>query len=62
MWQNATNSLFVASNPIPVKWLMAEDKQITSATLRAPLTLNDMTDMDTVRKSHHNITEWIKKF
>ncbi len=62
MWKEATESLFVASNPIPVKWLMAHDNQIKCANLRAPLCLDDMCEVDRVKKNHHNIEQWIKKF
>lgn len=61
LWEDASNSLFVASNPIPVKWLMSEVGQIKSPTLRAPLTVNDMNSMDTVKNSHQNITNWYRE-
>jgi 4-hydroxy-tetrahydrodipicolinate synthase len=60
LWVNSTNNLFVASNPIPVKWLMAEVGQIKTGTLRAPLTLDDMCKTDEVLSSHNQITEWFK--
>ena len=58
LWKDATESLFVASNPIPVKWLMSELKQIRSAVLRPPLTLNDMTSKEVVMRAHENIQNW----
>ena len=60
MWKDATESLFVASNPIPVKWLMANLKQISTSILRAPLTQNDMCKEELVLKSHENVTQWYK--
>ena len=40
---------------------MSEVGQIKSPTLRAPLTVNDMNSMDTVKNSHQNITNWYKE-
>lgn len=58
LWAEASNSLFVASNPVPVKCLMAEVGQISTPILRAPLTHEDMVRMDEVLKSHQNILNW----
>lgn len=58
MWEECANSLFVASNPIPAKWLMAKKKDIASSCLRAPLTIDDMCDEETVSKADKKITEW----
>ncbi len=60
-WVDSTNSLFVASNPIPVKWLMTIKGQIPSGALRAPLTLKDMVDKNVVTESHENIINWYKE-
>lgn len=62
LWVSATNNLFVASNPIPVKWLMAQAGQISNGTLRAPLTLDDMCKKDEVLASHNEINNWFKNY
>lgn len=61
LWEDSTNLLFVASNPIPVKWLMAHVGQISTPILRAPLTHEDMTRKEEVVAAHENINNWFKK-
>lgn len=61
MWEDCSNALFVASNPIPVKWLMAKKGDIKGDTLRAPLTIDDMCNTDEVQEADKKITEWFNK-
>ncbi|MCP4913288.1 MAG: 4-hydroxy-tetrahydrodipicolinate synthase [Oligoflexia bacterium] len=61
MWKDATNSLFVASNPIPAKYLMKENGDIATAVLRAPLDIEDMTEENKVKQSHENVIAWFQK-
>jgi len=58
LWAECSNTLFLASNPIPVKALMQYDKQITSTVLRAPLTHKDLEDISELVSSHSKINEW----
>jgi len=58
LWRDCSNSLFMASNPIPVKRLMEIDGQITNATLRAPLTHKEIEDDSQLRLAHSKINEW----
>ncbi len=58
LWNECSNSLFMASNPIPVKRLMKIDGQISSDTLRAPLTHKEIEDDSVLRTSHSKINEW----
>tara|TARA_R110002072_G_scaffold64203_7_gene159889 strand:+ start:51894 stop:52808 length:915 start_codon:yes stop_codon:yes gene_type:complete len=60
MWKEATNSLFVASNPIPAKYLMAKHNEIVTANLRAPLDIEDMCNENKVIESHQNVTTWFQ--
>lgn len=60
MWENCANSLFVASNPIPAKWLMAKKKTIATDKLRAPLTHEDMCEEEVVLNADKQVTEWFK--
>ena len=61
MWEDCSNALFVASNPIPAKWLMAQKGDIANDTLRAPLTIDDMCKTDEVLEADKKITEWFNK-
>lgn len=58
LWNECSNSLFMASNPIPVKRLMKIDGQISSDILRAPLTHKEIKDDSILRSSHSKINEW----
>lgn len=60
MWIEASNSMFVASNPVPAKWLMKEQGQIETATLRPPLSIKDMTKESIVKSANTKITNWRK--
>lgn len=58
LWAECSNTLFLASNPIPVKALMAHDKQITTSVLREPLTDKDLASIHELVSSHSKINEW----
>jgi 4-hydroxy-tetrahydrodipicolinate synthase len=58
MWTECSNTLFLASNPIPVKALMAHDSQISTNVLREPLTHKDLESIDELASSHAKINEW----
>ncbi|MFT6069152.1 MAG: 4-hydroxy-tetrahydrodipicolinate synthase [Bacteriovoracaceae bacterium] len=58
LWEDSANALFVASNPIPVKWLMAQNKTIATGVLRAPLTEKDMCKIEEVTKADKEINNW----
>lgn len=58
LWANAANSLFVASNPVPVKRLMFERGTIRSAKMMAPLTHEDMTSAHPVLEAQQAVTLW----
>jgi len=58
MWEDCANSLFVASNPIPAKWLMHKNKTIASNKLRAPLTHEDMCEEEKVLEADQKINNW----
>ncbi len=60
MWVEASNSMFVASNPVPVKWLMKEQGVIGSAALRPPLSIKDMKSESIVRNMNEKILKWSK--
>ncbi len=59
-WDLAANSLFVASNPVPTKIILYAKNLIDSATLREPLTIHDMNNLDVVTKADQLVTQWYK--
>lgn len=61
LWEDCSNSLFIASNPIPVKVLMSELAMIKTPVLRAPLTHKDLTDGSPLMNSHHRIHDWFNQ-
>lgn len=61
VWTKAPSELFSASNPIPVKSLMAQLGIISSPILRAPLTHEDLPSMEPVMKAHEMIKQWGKQ-
>lgn len=60
LWTKASNSLFVCSNPVPVKRLMFERGVIRSPKMAAPLTHEDMTSAEPVMTAHDAVTAWFK--
>lgn len=60
LWTKAANSLFVCSNPVPVKRLMFERGVIRSAKMAAPLSHEDMTTAEPVLTAHDAVTSWFK--
>lgn len=58
LWTNASNSLFVVANPVPVKRLMAERGTIRSAKMISPLSHEDMESAAPVLEAQQAITLW----
>jgi 4-hydroxy-tetrahydrodipicolinate synthase len=44
LWKNATDALFRAPNPVPVKVLLSTKKWIANDTVRLPLSLGDISE------------------
>lgn len=61
LWQDATESLFVASNPVPVKALLADQERIKTPIVRTPLSEKDMTQFERVRQADENIQTWMEQ-
>jgi 4-hydroxy-tetrahydrodipicolinate synthase len=61
LWAKASNSLFVCSNPVPVKRLMFEKKIISSPKMLPPLSHEDMVSATPVLEAHEAVTTWFKK-
>ncbi|MEX2657092.1 MAG: 4-hydroxy-tetrahydrodipicolinate synthase [Balneolales bacterium] len=60
-WKKVSKSLFVASNPVPVKALMYTDGRITSPEVRLPLHRDDMHSLDDVCEISRQVSVWHKK-
>lgn len=58
VWENASKSLFVASNPIPVKTLLKEKRKIKTNYLRLPLSHKDMHKLDQVLEADKAVKAW----
>lgn len=60
LWTKSANALFVASNPVPVKRLLSERGDITSAKMVAPLSHEDMESAAPVMAAQAAIEKWYK--
>jgi 4-hydroxy-tetrahydrodipicolinate synthase len=58
MWKEAADSLFLCSNPVPVKGLLHAIGAIETPKCRPALNSNDLTELPTILNHHKNITEW----
>jgi 4-hydroxy-tetrahydrodipicolinate synthase len=61
IWAHASNSLFVVSNPVPVKRLLFERGIIRSPKMAPPLSHEDMTSAEPVLLAHEAVTGWYKR-
>ncbi len=61
LWKRAADSLFIASNPIPAKALLAKENRISSNTLMPPLSHRDMKNEALVMDYSQQIKNWYKK-
>lgn len=58
LWKEATDALFIASNPIPAKMLLKEKGWIKTATLRPPLTTDEIDEVGPLIEIDKKIQEW----
>ena len=58
LWTEACRPLFAASNPVPVKALLAHLGKIAHPTVRTPLSAADMTGFDELLRHNENIVNW----
>lgn len=59
LWNDAVEALFCVANPIPVKALMAQQKNIQTPILRAPLTHLELTDNTELLVFDEQINQWL---
>lgn len=62
LWKEVCGTLFLASNPTPVKALMADKGDIKSPQLRAPLDHRDMVGLELVQASDKTMQNWFEKY
>ena len=60
-WEAASNSLFIASNPVPAKALLAMEGRIAHDTMMPPLSRRDLTNLSLLKTSSTNIRDWYNK-
>lgn len=60
LWTKASNSLFVVSNPVPVKRLMFEQGAIRTPKMAAPLSAEDMASATPVMEADQAVKSWFK--
>jgi len=60
LWKECSDSLFIASNPVPVKALLHHLGKIKTNLMRAPLDHRDLKDLKPVLISHESIVAWYK--
>lgn len=61
LWEQATQALFSASNPIPTKAILFSQGRIQSALLRAPLHIEDLREMGVLHQADQKISNWFEK-
>ncbi|MCY4523100.1 MAG: 4-hydroxy-tetrahydrodipicolinate synthase [Halobacteriovoraceae bacterium] len=60
-WRDACQSLFTASNPVPVKALMAYKNMIKSNTVSPPLSSEDLHNLDQLISADLWVNKWMEK-
>ncbi len=61
LWQECTDALFEAPNPVPAKVLLKEKGEITNATLRPPLSEDEISDISFLTEADERISRWYEK-
>ena len=58
LWENAADSLFLASNPVPAKALLYSNQIIKTNRTRAPLSHEDLNQLETILEFDKKINKW----
>jgi 4-hydroxy-tetrahydrodipicolinate synthase len=61
LWSRASHSLFVASNPVPVKRLMFEEGIIPTSLMLPPLSHKDLQDPGPLLRVSEEVRQWYKE-
>lgn len=58
-WAKASDALFVASNPVPVKALLHSEKRIATKIMRSPLDCRDLASYEPLALANDFVTTWM---
>ena len=61
LWQECTDVLFSAPNPVPAKVLLKEKGWISSSALRPPLTEEEVKDTSLLKNADRMIRDWYRE-
>ena len=61
LWKKASDSLFTASNPVPVKRLLKEESTIESAHCKLPLHHEDLKSIDELKEANKLVERWLQE-
>lgn len=61
LWQDASDALFMASNPVPAKKLLQMEGHIDSPEVRLPLDAADLQCSERLIRASERITDWYHK-
>lgn len=61
LWEKASNSLFLASNPLPVKALLHHKGWIKTPTMQAPLHHDDFKQVAVLAEIDKEVQSWMKE-
>ncbi len=61
LWKKVSDSLFKASNPVPVKRLLKEMSLIESAHCKLPLHQEDLKNTDELKEANNLVEKWLQK-
>lgn len=60
-WSTASDALFVASNPVPVKALLHHESRIATDAMRAPLTAQDLASYEPLTQASQFVSDWLSR-
>lgn len=58
LWEKASQSLFIASNPVPAKALLFAQERITNNTMMPPLSADDLSDLTALEVANTQVINW----
>lgn len=61
VWKQAVAALFSAPNPVPAKSLLLQKSIISTAKVRAPLSLEDLPSKESLSEADKNIINWFNQ-
>jgi 4-hydroxy-tetrahydrodipicolinate synthase len=61
LWKKASDTMFIASNPVPVKNILWATGAIKTKTMRAPLSDRDLSNNAPILEAHKNVQAWFAK-